>query len=179
MKATDKVVIIPPTLYKTATMKERDEVGRKVKEVTIADFQSHLSNGRVGLIFAEGTRSRQAELLMASSGIVDHISMDSSVILPIALENTEKIIPPADERGLPIPNFRQSCTVIFGQPLLWEDVESEAKIRHQGYRVSFQQAAVDIVFEEIARAHREFGNESYTGHYRRAFWERYKKREGV
>lgn len=170
MRAANFVVAVPPKMEVPRSAKP---MAREIWETLKTVFPSGLNLGFIGLIFAEGTRSREGKMLIASSGMTDLLKHPGSIYLPTALEGPEKILPPADERGIPLPIFTQSTKVIFGKPLTFEEVDARAKQLQRDFRIGYRQAFIDVIYRAIALLHIENKGENYAGYYAKPLEEIY------
>lgn len=173
MRAGNFVVAVPPTMVvPKSARKEALAIWIALKQ----EFPKLLASGFVGLIFAEGTRSRSGAMLQASSGMTELLKHPQSVYLPTAIEGTEKILPPADNHGIPLPIFTQATRIIFGKPLTFEEIDRKAKELQREFSISYRQAFIDVIYREIALLHEKFGDKSYMGHYSRPLEVIYQKK---
>lgn len=173
MRAGNFVVAVPPTM---AVPKTSQEEARKIWEALKTQYPAGLSAGYIGLIFAEGTRSRSGAMIQTPSGIAEILKHPGSIYLPTAIEGTEKILPPADARGIPLPILTEGTKIIFGEILTFEYVEERARQLQKDFRVNHRQAFIDVIYREIALLHEKHGSRSYMGHYGRPLEDIYPKR---
>ncbi len=170
MRAGNFVVAVPP---KMPVPRSAKAMGREIWDALKEQYPAALTIGFIGLIFAEGTRTRGGKMLIASSGMTDLLKHSGSIYLPTALEGTEKILPPADNRGIPLPIFTQSTKVIFGKPLTFEEVDEKAKTLQREFRIGYRQAFIDVIYRAIALLHINHGDASYAGYYEKTLEEIY------
>ncbi len=173
MRSVNFVAAVQPTME---VPKSAQRQARKIWEALKEQYPSALTLGYVGLIFAEGTRSRCGAMEKASSGIVEVLRHQGSVYLPTAIEGPEKIMPPADGRGIPLPIFTQATRVIFGNPITFDWVNEKVAELQQHFNISYRQAFIDVIYREIALLHINHGDANYTGYYSRPLEDIYTER---
>jgi hypothetical protein len=182
LRASPRVATVPPKLANQENLtSEQIRAAARINKVAKKDFVQKLLEGYVGMMFAEGTRSRSGKMLRASRGVVDYLGKDW-VILPLAIEGTEKILPPAKEGSFPFPNLWQPVTIIVGKPIFKDECVKMASFYREHFdtlvngkieRLSLDQATIDIVYRQIALLHIEKGNPEYSGYYSRPLEEIY------
>jgi 1-acyl-sn-glycerol-3-phosphate acyltransferase len=98
-----------------AVMNPRDVARAARRAIEIA--QERLSLGEALLIFAEGSRSRTAQMQRFLSGTSRYLEVPGTWILPIGITGTEKLFP-IDGAGLhPVP-----ITMTIGRPIAARDL---------------------------------------------------------
>lgn len=173
MRANNIITAVPPKMIvPKSAQKEARRIWEALKEQYVAALMIHY----IGLIFAEGTRSKGAKIIEPPSGIVALLKHPGSIFLPTAIEGSEEILPPADKRGIPLPIFAAKTRVIFGKFLTFECVDERAKELVSKFRVSYSRAFIDVIFREIALLHINQGEASYAGHYDKPLEEIYTRR---
>lgn len=140
------------------------------------DFPRKMREGFYAFGTAEGTRSRSGQMIQAQAGFWKAVNVDNSIILVVALEGTEEILPPADQKGLPLPDLSVGLGVFFDLMSV-EAVRERAKYLTENYQVDFAQAAMDVIYERIALLHLRYGKRKYMGFYSRSLEEIYSPRE--
>lgn len=98
-----------------AVMNPRDVARAARRAIQIA--QERLSLGEALLIFAEGSRSRSAQMQQFLSGTARYVELPGTWVLPIGIAGTEKLFPinGAGLHSVPI-------TMSIGQPILASDL---------------------------------------------------------
>lgn len=170
MRAGNIITAVPPTM---TVPKSAQKENRRIWEALKEQYPAALLIHYIGLIFAEGTRSKGAKIIKPPSGIVAVLKHPGSIYLPTAIEGSQNFQPPADERGIPLPLFTARTKVIFGKILTFEHVDAMAKELVRNYRVSYSRAFIDYIFRQIALLHIEQGDPSYAGYYERPLGEIY------
>lgn len=173
MRATNLLIAVPPTMeIPRSARKEGSAIWDALKE----QYPYYLSEGYIGLIFAEGTRSRSGKMIEPPSGIAEVLKHPGSIYLLTAIEGTEKVMPPADERGIPLPDFMVGTRIIFGVPVTYETVDEEVKQLQQQFKVNYRRAFIDVLYRKIALLHIEQGEPSYAGYYEKPLEEIYREK---
>lgn len=177
MRASNVVIALPPTLQQDGVPRSSRGMFVRILRAMYADYPRKLAEGHIGLIFAEGTRSRTAAMLVAQAGVTKLLDHPNAVYLLVALEGTEKILPPADRHGIPLPLFGTPLTVIFGIRTQ-EEVSVRSTQLSEQFEVSYEQAFIDVLYGEgIAQLHKDHGDAKYAGYYGVALEEIYAPRK--
>ena len=98
-----------------AVMNPRDVARAARRAIQIA--QERLSLGEALLIFAEGSRSRTAQMQQFLSGTARYLELPGTWVLPIGVAGTEKLFP-IDGAGL----HAVPITMSIGEPMLASDL---------------------------------------------------------
>lgn len=89
------------------------ELDRKKGLGGIKETLKRLKRNESVIMFPEGTRSRDGELLPVKGGFCTLVKKTKVAILPVAIEGAWDALP----RDSPLPNFRATIQVVFGDPI--------------------------------------------------------------
>jgi 1-acyl-sn-glycerol-3-phosphate acyltransferase len=103
-----------------AVMNPRDIARAARRAIQIA--QERLSLGEALLIFAEGSRSRTAQMQQFLSGTARYLELPDTWVLPIGIAGTEKLFPIDGAALHPVP-----ITMNIGQPMLAADLRRQSR----------------------------------------------------
>ena len=101
-----------------AVMNPRDIARAARRAIQIA--QERLALGEALLIFAEGSRSRTAQMQRFLSGTARYLDLPGTWVLPIGVAGTEKLFPIDGAALHPVP-----ITVNIGRPMLASDLRRQ------------------------------------------------------
>ena len=101
-----------------AVMNPRDIARAARRAIQIA--QERLSLGEALLIFAEGSRSRTAQMQQFLSGTARYLELPDTWVLPIGIAGTEKLFPIDGAALHPVP-----ITMNIGRPMLASDLRRQ------------------------------------------------------
>jgi 1-acyl-sn-glycerol-3-phosphate acyltransferase len=98
-----------------AVMNPRDVARAALRAIQIA--RERLTLGEALLIFAEGSRSRTAQMQQFLSGTARYLEVPGTSVLPIGIAGTEKLFPIDGAMLYPVP-----ITMNIGRPILAADL---------------------------------------------------------
>lgn len=145
--AFSHIDVFPPTV--TPSTKEERAHAIAMTRNSFAAVSYALENGKIIMVFPEGTRSRTREL-GKGVGQVAHYLSDEAYVLPIGIAGTEKILP--TEKGLrsTIP-MRARTEIVFGNPFPVNELKEAAQNGNNASRKDLRQELVDnIMGQKIA-----------------------------
>lgn len=94
------------TKFDTVVYIDRDHPGF----AAMREIMRHLTEGKIVVIFPEGTRSRSGKMLKPKTGFIKLAIKSTAPIIPIGLKGTFDILPPTNH----IPRFKR-CEVFICQ----------------------------------------------------------------
>jgi len=86
----------------------------------IKAVSSVLLKGNQVIIFPEGARSRNGELLPLKRGVAMLSSLTNAAVVPAVIIGAYEIFP----RGALLPKLWGKCALVFGKPLFWQTYQS-------------------------------------------------------
>ncbi|MEX0616435.1 MAG: lysophospholipid acyltransferase family protein [Candidatus Woykebacteria bacterium] len=149
---------------RTLTSKERKQHLRNADRINTAAFpelRRFLKLGYWTLIYPEATRVLVPGMKKVHDGVATALRHPDTNILPMALIGTDKMWRPGNWRPHPF----SKVTVIFGEPISYEEGDRRAKRISKRYGVSEDRALCDLVMRRIARLMIDNGHPEYAGFY--------------
>ena len=125
------------------------EVARAARRA-IQIAQKRLSLGEALLIFAEGSRSRTAQMQRFLSGTARYLEHPGTWVLPVGITGTEKLFP-IDAAALhPVP-----ITMTIGRPMPASELRERAQRDRRVMIDSIGHAVADLLPAEYRGAYRD------------------------
>ena len=148
------IPVWPPTEIPKDSRENAESLGMAKRAIVAS--RENLKNGRILVIFPEGTRSRNGQL-SAVKRVMAHymLGVDNSYVAPVGISGTEKILPV----GNVIPK-KGEARVSFGRPIAVDDIKREFADLNKNDRY---QLSVDLLMRQVA----EQLPEDYQGFYSR------------
>lgn len=178
MRASPVIVTPPPTIRSQGpTRKTLLDMVEAIK----TEYPIKQDEGYVGLGYFEGGRSKDNQIHKAHATLIQALARPGAVIMSVGYEGVEEMMKPADKTGLPLPNFATPVKLIVDF-LEWDEIAEQAAQLELDYYVSFDEAAADLIYRNIALGHKQHGNAKYMGHYHKPLEEIYTarvKKEGA
>lgn len=134
-----------------AVMNPRD-VARAARGA-IRTAQERLSLGEALLIFAEGTRSRTAQMQQFLSGTARYLELPGTWVLPIGVSGTEKLFPIDGAALHPVP-----ITMNIGRPILASDLRDRFRKDRRLMMDCIGRAVADLLPLEYRGVYAERGS---------------------
>ena len=171
LRGASYIIIVPQTMLRTKflrgfTLEERKDHLRNAKRINTAAFRELsriLKLGLWTLLFLEGTRVPNAEMIKVHEGVAVALRQPGSHFLPMAVVGTNIMWKP----GSWMPNLFRKVKIIVGRPIPYEEFERQAKELSKTFGVSENRALVDLVMQSIAQLLIGNGHREYAGYYAR------------
>ncbi len=137
----------PPTVSPSTPEERKQAMAMSRNSLNAISYA--LENGKIIMVFPEGTRSRDCQLGKGVEQVAHYLS-DETYILPIAISGTEKILP--TEKGLrSVIPVRAGAEIVFGKPFSISELRESVKGRNNASRKSSRQELMDnIMGQKIA-----------------------------
>jgi 1-acyl-sn-glycerol-3-phosphate acyltransferase len=119
-------------------MNPRDVARAARRAIQIA--QERLTLGEALLIFAEGSRSRTAQMQQFLSGTARYLELPGTWVLPIGIAGTEKLFPIDGAVLYPVP-----ISMNIGRPMLASDLREQFRRDRRMMMDRVGQAVADLL----------------------------------
>ena len=130
-----------------AVMNPREVARAARRAIQIA--QERLSLGEALLIFAEGSRSRTAQMQQFLSGTARYLELPGTWVLPVGITGTEKLFPIDGAALHPVP-----ITMTIGHPMPASDLRERAPRDRRVMMDSIGQAVANLLPEDYRGVYR-------------------------
>ncbi len=140
-------------LYKIAGVVPIHRYNPESKKKALKECVKALQEGKILIMYPEGTRSRTNEFLPPKPGVAKLHFLSQKPILPVAIKGNFEVMPP----GRVFPKFKKIVEINIGKPLEFKEEMERAKnldCRSQEYLQICENVAQKVM-EEIKRLYEQ------------------------